>query len=169
MAILEPVFKALNENAVRYVVVGGLAVVLHGHARLTVDVDLIVDLEFDHARRAIGALTGLGLRPRVPVEPEDFADPGKRAEWIRQRGMQVFSLVDPNNPMRVVDLFVEHPLPFQELWERANEVELRETSIRVASIPDLIELKKRAGRPQDEADVEALEAILQRRGGTDDE
>ncbi|MGH7318339.1 MAG: hypothetical protein ACRELA_01720 [Candidatus Rokuibacteriota bacterium] len=41
VAILEPVFKALNDSGVRYVVVGGLAVVLHGHARLTVDVDLI--------------------------------------------------------------------------------------------------------------------------------
>ena len=46
--------------------------------RLTVDVDLIVDLDRDEALRAIDALVGIGLRPRVPVNPRDFADPAWR-------------------------------------------------------------------------------------------
>jgi len=44
VAIFAPVFEALNGARVRYVVVGGVAVVLHGHARLTTDLDLVVDL-----------------------------------------------------------------------------------------------------------------------------
>jgi hypothetical protein len=44
MAVFEPLFKALNDAEVRYLVVGGLAVVLHGHPRLTANVDLVVDL-----------------------------------------------------------------------------------------------------------------------------
>jgi predicted nucleotidyltransferase len=159
MALFEPLFKALNDAGVRYVVVGGLAVVLHGHARLTVDVDLVVDLDGDQALRAIDALVRLGLRPRVPVNPKDFADRSLREAWIRDRGMQVFSMFDPSNPMRVVDLFVDHPVPFEELWSRAQEFELRETTVRVASIPDLIHLKRLADRPQDRADIEQLEAI----------
>jgi len=160
MALFEPLFKALNDAGVRYVVVGGLAVVLHGHARLTVDVDLVVDLDEGQALRAIDALVGLGLRPRVPVNPRDFADRSIRETWIRDRGMQVFSMLDPSNPMRVVDLFVDHPVPFEELWSRSREFELRDTHVRVASIPDLIRLKRMAGRPQDLADIEQLEAIL---------
>ncbi len=160
MAILDPLFKALNEAGVRYVVVGGLAVVLHGHARLTVDVDLIVDLDEKEALKAIETLVGLGLRPRVPVNPRDFADRSIRASWTQDRGMQVFSMFDPSNPMRVVDLFVSHPVPFEELWSRSIVFELRETTVRVASIPDLIHLKRLAGRPLDQDDIEHLEAIV---------
>ncbi len=161
MALFEPLFKALNDSGVRYVVVGGLAVVLHGHARLTVDVDLVVDLDEGQALMAIDALVRLGLRPRVPVNPRDFADRSVREAWIRDRGMQVFSMFDPSNPMRVVDLFVDHPIPFEELWSRSQEFELRGTNVRVASIPDLIHLKRLADRPQDRADIERLEAILE--------
>ena len=169
MALFEPLFKALNDAGVRYVVVGGLAVVLHGHARLTVDVDLVVDLDEGQALRAIDALVGLGLRPRVPVNPRDFADRSVRETWIRDRGMQVFSMFDPSNPMRMVDLFVDHPVPFDELWSRSQEIELRDTIVRVASIPDLIRLKRLAGRPQDLADIEQLEAILKAKRTREDD
>ena len=163
MAIFIPVFKALNDAGVRYVVVGGLAVVLHGHPRLTVDVDLVVDLERDQAMRAIDVLVAMGLRARVPVDPRDFADPSVRQGWIRDRGMQVFSMFDPSNPMRVIDLFVNHPVPFEALWSRSEELALDDTTVRVASIPDLIHLKRLAGRPQDLADIGQLEAIQKAR------
>jgi predicted nucleotidyltransferase len=163
MAIFEPLFKALNEAGVRYVVVGGLAVVLQGHARLTADVDLVVDLDESQALRVIETLAGLGLKPRAPVSPRDFANRSIRESWIRERGMQVFSMVDPSNPMRVVDLFVEHPMPFEELWSRSRILALEDTTVRVASIPDLILLKRLAGRPQDLSDIENLEAIQKAR------
>jgi hypothetical protein len=161
MAVFEPLFTALNDAAIRYVVVGGLAVVLHGHARLTVDVDLVIDLDEEHARRTIDTLVQLGLQPRVPVNPIDFANRSIREGWIRDRGMQVFSMIDPSNPMRVVDLFVDHPLPFEELWSRSVKLELQNTTMRIASIPDLIRLKRMAGRPQDKADIATPEPTLQ--------
>lgn len=163
MSLLEPLFDALNRAGVRYVVVGGVATVLHGFARLTADVDLAVDLSPTEARKAIAALVGLGLRPRPPVDPMTFADPDIRGSWIRDKGMRVFSLWDPARPMREVDLFVEHPVSFEDLFARAEVMPLATTSARVASIPDLIELKRRAGRPQDLLDIEALEAILKTR------
>ena len=133
MAVFEPLFRALNAADIRYVVVGGLAVVLHGHARLTVDVDLVIDLEEEQAKKAIDALVAMGLQPRVPVDPSEFADRSIRERWIRDRGMQVFSMFDPANPMRVVDLFVEDPMPFEGLWTRSTEFELQDTTVRVAS------------------------------------
>ncbi len=163
MSLLEPLFKGLNEAGVRYVLVGGLAVVLHGHARLTVDVDLIVDLDEDQAARAIDALVAIGMRPRAPVNPRDFADRSVREAWIRDRGVQVFSMIDPSNPMRVVDLFVSQPVPFEALWSRSVVLGLRETTVRVASIPDLIHMKRLSGRPIDLQDVERLEDILRDR------
>ena len=161
MSLYEPLFAALA--GVRYVVVGGLAVVLHGHARLTADVDIVVDLSPDEAAKAIRALESLGLKPRSPVRAAEFADASVRRSWIEQKGMRVFSMWDPSNPLREVDVFAEHPLPFEELYTRAELVRLGRTEIRVASIADLIKMKKMAGRPEDLTDIEALQALLARR------
>ncbi|MDP3766629.1 MAG: hypothetical protein Q8S13_01310 [Dehalococcoidia bacterium] len=161
--MFEPLFDALNRAQVRYVVVGGFATVLHGHARLTADIDLVIDLSPEGARRAIETLTGLGFRPRAPVDPLAFADPAIRRQWVIEKGMRVFSMWDPANPMREVDLFAEHPMDFEGLWERSEIIELSQTVVRVASIADLIRLKRLAARSQDLADIEALEIILRRR------
>jgi hypothetical protein len=61
--------------------------------------------------------------------------------------------------MREVDLFVEHPIPFEALWGRAEIITLESTAVRIASIEDLVAMKRIAGRPQDLIDIEALEAI----------
>lgn len=159
MALFEPIFAALNRSGVRYVVVGGVATVLHGHARLTVDVDLVVDLAPEEAMKAMVALERLGLVPRIPVEARDFADPAVRARWIQDKHMKVFPLIDPSDPLRQVDVFVEPPMEFTTLWERADIVDLGSTTVRVACLDDLIAMKRAAGRRQDLADIEALEAI----------
>ncbi|NIM01100.1 MAG: hypothetical protein GTN57_09180 [Acidobacteria bacterium] len=159
MGMFEELFKSLNEAGVRYVVVGGLAVVLHGHPRLTADIDLVVDLDPAAAGLAIETLTAMGFRPRVPVDPAAFADPVQRRAWIEERGMKVFSLYDPNDPLRSVDLFVEPPIPFAELWSRSKRIALPDGDVRVASIGDLITMKEIAGRPQDSEDIKALEVL----------
>lgn len=163
MGLFEPLFRVLNASGGRYVIVGGLATVLHGHARLTADVDLVVDFDPVGLRALLAALVASGFRPRPPVDALDFADPARRSEWVRDKGMRVFSLWDPHNAMREVDLFVEHPMDFEGLWQRAEPVSLGATVVRIASIPDLIQLKRLAGRPQDVQDIEALELIEKRR------
>ena len=165
LRVFEPIFIALNDAGVRYVVVGGVAVVLHGHVRVTVDLDLVVDLEPAAAALAIEALTRLGLRPRVPVDALDFADPVQRAGWISEKGMRVLMLHDPADALVEVDVFVESPAPFEELFARSEEVDLGSTSVRIASIDDLIAMKRVAGRPQDLVDIEALQIISEARDG----
>lgn len=161
----EELFQALEDAGVRYVVVGGLAVVLHGFARLTADVDLVVDLAPAEAVKAVDALTRLGFQPRPPADPRGFADPAIRKSWLEEKGMRVFSFYDPGNPMRNVDLFARHPIPFEELWARSESVPLSKASVRLASIADLIRLKREAGRPQDLIDIEALERIQEAKRG----
>src|SRR5688572_26881345 len=150
---------------VRFVVVGGVAVVIHGHARLTVDIDLVLDLDPENVRRAIDSLTARGLRPLLPVNASDFANADIRRQWVENRNLQVFTLRDPNNSLLTVDLFAEEPIPFNELWSRADTVMLGGNPIRVASIEDLVAMKRAAGRPQDLLDIEKLEAIARRNRG----
>jgi len=159
MALFEPVFTALNDAGVRYVVVGGVAVVLHGHARLTADLDIAIDLSPEATAEAMEALGAIGLRPRLPVDAAELADPAVHARWIDEQGMRVLSLWDPGDPLRSVNLFVENPIEFEELWERSDPVDLGGVRTRIASIEHLIRLKRLADRPQDRSDIEALEAI----------
>ncbi len=167
--LFESLFQALNDADVRYVVVGGLATVLHGHARLTVDIDLMVDLSPEQSLRVIETLVGLGFQPQAPVKPQDFASREIRTRWIEEKGMQVFSMVDRANPIRVVDLFVEHPIGFEDLWSRAVKIQLGMTSVHVAAIDDLIRLKRLSNRPQDRTDIEKLQEIQRIRKEYQDE
>ena len=161
------VFAALGERHVRYLVVGGVAVVLHGYPRFTADLDLIVALDDSNVRAAMEALTSLGFRPRAPVGALEFADPNKRREWIQDKGLVVFSLWSPDHPATEIDVFVEEPFPFTPAFERATRVSLGSLSVRVAAIPDLILLKQRAGRPKDLDDIEKLREITERESGHD--
>ncbi len=159
MGSYDDVFRALHAAAVRYVVVGGTAVVLQGHARLTVDLDLVLDLSPEPAAAAVRALTGIGLLPRLPVDPQSFADAATRRTWVEQRNLQVFSLFDPDSPRREVDLFATEPLPFEELYADASTFGIAGVPVRVASRRHLIAMKRRAGRPRDLDDVAVLEAL----------
>jgi predicted nucleotidyltransferase len=151
----EAVFQALNDRGARYVLVGGLAVVMHGHLRATGDVDLIVDLGAGEVEKTLTALDAAGFRPYAPVPASDFANPEKRRAWAQDKGMLVFSL-RPEAGVPLVDLFLEHPIPFDELWARSLVATLRGVPVRVASIDDLVTLKRMAGRPEDLTDAEAL-------------
>ncbi len=164
MLPLESLFRELNDRGGRYIVVGGLAVVLHGHLRATGDIDLVVDFAAGQVARTLAALEGAGFQPYVPVPTSDFADPAKREAWVRDKGMLVFSL-RPTSGVPMVDLLLEHLIPFEQLWDRSLVVTVCGVPVRIASIDDLITLKRQAGRPEDLTDVEALSAIKRFRGG----
>ncbi|MFN2539122.1 MAG: nucleotidyltransferase domain-containing protein [Mycobacteriales bacterium] len=162
MGIYDDVYEAFSAADVRYVVVGGMAVVLSGHVRATVDLDVVIDLDHEPALRAMDALQQLGLLPRVPVAPADFADPEIRRTWIEDKHMQVLSFYDPNNLAREVDVFVSYPLDFELLLQHAVPTQVGEHLVPVAAAEHLIEMKRQAGRAQDLADIEALEGIRRR-------
>jgi hypothetical protein len=153
-------FALLAAARIRFVLVGGLALVLHGLDRLTADVDLVIDLSSESARAAVQALTAAGYRALAPVDPTALADPQQRREWQTVRNMQVFSFWDSSNTRPTVDVILSPAVPFDELWIAASVVNLGGHSVRVASIEHLILMKAAAGRPQDLADIERLRTKL---------
>jgi len=157
------IFRELAQADAGYVVVGGLAVVLHGYARVTADIDLVVDLRAPDAIRAVAALSRLGMLPRAPVEARAFADATERQRWIDEKGMRVFSMYDPRRPLIEVDLFVNPPISFEKLRANAVLMTIEEVQVPVACIADLIAMKRIAARPKDMEDIAALEAIDERR------
>ena len=162
LSLVDPILtvvKALRDAEVAFVVVGGVAVVIRGHPRMTVDLDLVVQLEQDNLLRAIDVLTGLGLVPRLPVAATQFADAEIRRTWVEQRNLTVFSMHDPVDPRREVDLFADLPLPWEDLSAESDDIDVAGVSVPVASIAHLIEMKAEAGRPQDLADIAALREL----------
>ena len=153
------VFAALNEAGVRYLVVGGVAVVLHGRLRATADLDLVLDLDRENVLRALKALESLDFLPRAPVEAEAFADPEIREAWVVERNLEVFTLWSPRFTGFQVDLFARVPFDFVEAYSRAVRVSLHTAEATVASLDDLIEMKRGSDRPVDIEDVAMLEAI----------
>ena len=160
MSLYIPLFKALNEADVQYVVVGGLAIVLHGYARLTADIDLVINLKQQEAEKAINLLTAIGLKPRLPVDPMQFTDEAIRQSWIDDKNMLVFTFYQPDNPLMVLDIFVREPFPFQQMSDRAVSMDLAGVVVPVCAITDLIAMKEKAGRAKDLDDIKYLQGLL---------
>jgi hypothetical protein len=162
---VEVVVRALNAADVRFLIAGGLAVVAHGYLRFTADMDLVLDFDDDNVRRAVTALAALGYRPRAPVPIDEFADASRRAAWVREKGLTVFSLHSPQHPVTEVDLFVETPFPdFGAAYRSALRLELAPNVVATfVSFEDLIALKQNAGRAQDLEDVDRLRTISEQR------
>ena len=153
---IELLLTALTDAGVRYVVVGGVAVVLHGYLRATADLDLVLGMDQHNVEAALGIFERLGFHPRAPVPLHAFADESERRRWINEKNLQVFSLWHSKMPGFEIDLFVESPLPFGDLYSRAIPVDLGTTKVPVAAIDDLIAMKRAAARPRDTEDIEAL-------------
>ncbi|OGC11014.1 hypothetical protein A3K48_00545 [candidate division WOR-1 bacterium RIFOXYA12_FULL_52_29] len=153
------VFEALNREKVKYLVVGGVAVVLHSVMRLTADLDLMVDLKKENLLSFIKVLSSLGYMPKLPVEAIDFADPLKRKTWIKEKNMKVFSFIHSQQAYKIIDVFADEPISFADAYNRKQVVRAGELPIDVISLADLIILKKLSAREQDLADIKMLEAL----------
>lgn len=158
---IETIVGSLNQAGVRYLIVGGLAVVAHGFVRFTADIDLVLDPDPAAMRRAIEALSALGYRPRAPVPFEEFSDAEKRRTWAREKSLTVFSVFSAQHPATEIDLFVETPFDFERAYGDADRFEVA-SGVEATFIgrADLIAMKRKAGRPQDLKDVAELESNL---------
>ena len=157
---VEAIVRALNAANVRYLIAGELAVVAHGYVRFTADIDLILDLEPANVKHAVAAFKCLGYRPRAPVELDDFADPAKRAQRVRDEGLTVFSLYSSVHLATEIDLFVDVPLDFDEGYRTAARMEVAPgAGATFIGLQELLRLKQLAGRAQDLLDLDRLKAL----------
>lgn len=137
--------RAFNAHRVEYLLVGGQAVIAHGYPRLTKDMDLWVRPSKDNGVRVLLALADFGT-PLPEFAPERFTDPRTL-------------LMLGRNPFRV-DILTDLPgIVFDAAWERRTSVTLDGQQIPLIAVEDLIANKTAVGRLQDQADVEALQAI----------
>ncbi len=160
MEIFKNLFSALNKGAVKYMVAGGVAVNLYGIERATADIDMILKLDIENLSRFVVVAKKLGLKPKVPVKLDDFIDSEKRNRWMRDKGMMVFSLYDAKNPFFLLDIFIEIPFEFDEIYKQREKMKFEDIIIPVIPMKSLVEMKEKSDRPQDRADVFYLKKIM---------
>lgn len=157
----EDVLAGLQEAGVRFVLVGGTAVILHGVPRTTADLDLVLDLEASNVQRFVEVMSRLGFRPRAPVPAADLASAARRREWIADTGMRAFTFHRAERLLDEVDVRIDSPIAFAELAGGAEILDAEGLRLRVASAQHLIRMKEATGRAQDAADADALSRLLE--------
>jgi hypothetical protein len=151
--------QSLADAGVDYVLVGGLAVQLHGYMRATMDIDLVLAMNDANLEKFIGVARKYGLEPNIPVPIDALRDAAQIDAWHREKGMLAFSLREPQAGGKVVDVLVRPQVPFDRLAKSAVIGQLFGRKVMIAAIDDLLEMKRLADRPKDRLDIEALEKI----------
>jgi hypothetical protein len=168
LASFDAIVQALNAAEVRFIVVGGIAVIAHGYGRTTQDVDLVIQLRPDAIRAAFSALETLGYRPRVPISASQFADADLRAQWIRDKGMKVLNFHSDAHRETPIDLFITEPFDFEGEYRSALVQESAPgLPVRIVRLESLLRMKAEAGRGQDLADIDELNLLHGRKSSYD--
>lgn len=143
--------RIFNAHGVRYLVVGGYAVMEYTEPRFTKDLDLWVARDPDNAAAVYQALDEFGA-PMGSVSVEDFAHEGN----VYQIGV---------SPVRIDVLMSIEAVEFEEAWERRVERPIGDLTVPILSREDLMRNKRATGRPQDRIDARNLAGPSRRRRG----
>lgn len=134
--------ELLNKHNVRYLVIGGYAVALHGHPRYTKDLDIWIEMEPGNADRLINALADFGFGS-VGLNQNDFITPD-----------QVIQLGYP--PNRIDLITTPDGIDFETCYDSKLEISISEIIVNFIDLENLKLNKKASGRLQDLADLENL-------------
>lgn len=143
--------KLLNQHGVKYLVIGGYAVVLHGHNRMTGDLDLFIELSPENAEAFCAAYHEFGLG-RGEITAADFLEEGK----MIRAGFE---------PMRIEVLNRISGVTFEECFPHRVDIEIEGVPVSFIGRVQLIANKLASGRDKDLSDVKKLtKAAIKGRG-----
>lgn len=148
------VVQALESEKLKYAIVGGYALALHGIVRATVDVDIVLCLVEADFKLVESAFLKINLKSRLPVRAEELIK--MRLEYIENRNLLAWSFVDYQNPTRQVDILLTEDVRRME----TKRLSVGGKKISVVSLKKLLEMKLKAARPQDLIDVESIKKKL---------
>lgn len=135
--------ESLNDNNVKYLIIGGYAVAFHGHPRYTKDLDVWLWINQENATNMVKALDQFGFAS-LGLQEQDFIEP-----------LTVIQLGYP--PNRIDILIGLKEMDFESCYKSRIEVQMDETTLNFIDLENLKKSKRLAARPQDLADLENLE------------
>jgi len=135
--------QLLNDNQVKYLIIGGYAVAVHGHPRYTKYLDIWVEMTSENADKMMTALNQFGFGS-LGLSPQDFQTPD-----------QIIQLGYP--PNRIDIITTPDGINFETCYNSKIEIVIDDISINFIDLENLKKNKKASGRLQDLADLENLE------------
>ena len=132
------IIKQLNEKKIKYLIVGGLDVNLHGYSRFTADIDVIIELEENNIQRLITLLLNLGYKTKLPVNPIDFSNQEIRAEWINNKNMRTFNFYKEDALISEFDIIIIGNNDFKEKYSRRIDYDV--DGIKISVIKHIIHI-----------------------------
>jgi hypothetical protein len=155
-------FRKLEAAKIRYMLVGGLAMNLHGVPRATMDVDLVLAFDVQNLKSFLALADALQLKPVAPVSLSGLLDPLQRKKWSDEKHMIAFALRPPDIQGPTVDVLIDPPMDVEKVLTRAVWRDVQGVQIPLISVEDLIQLKEKSGRLQDHSDIEHLRRIMKK-------
>ena len=135
--------KLCNLNEVKYLVIGGYAVSIHGYPRSTKDLDVLIQMSEENAEKMKKVIDDFGFAS-LKLTKEDFLKP----DFVTQLGQE---------PIRIDILNDIDGLDYEEAWRNRRMVNYEGVQIPFIGYNELLQIKAIAGRPQDLADISKLE------------
>jgi hypothetical protein len=145
---LRALLATLHVHRVDYIVIGGVAVQVHGHRRTTKDLDVVAAPDLENLKRFAAALADLQARPRDVHGGPPSADRLAAAPIVPP-------LTTAHGELHILRDVPGAP-PYAQLRSRALVIDFEGLTIAVAGLDDLIAMKRASGRPADERDIAAL-------------
>lgn len=149
---------------VKFVVAGGVAAVLHGVERLTLDLDIAIEMTPGNMERFLGVMKEFNLTPRAPVDPEVLLDAAAVRRIVAEKHAFVFTFHDADRPLYHVDIFLGEEHSYAGLADDAIVVYVEGRGVRVVSLPKLIAMKEKIDPPREKdlSDLRELRRALEK-------
>lgn len=152
-------FQKLEEQKIKYLVCGGLAVNIYGIPRMTADIDILLDFTEDNLEKFETAIKQLKYQSMIPLSIRTFVSKKEREKAISEKNLIAYSYFNSISNYMNLDVLIDTPFPFDAIWNDKEEREIEGITINIVSVNHLIEMKKYSNRKQDQDDVTLLSKL----------
>lgn len=152
-------FSKLQQFEVQYLLIGGLAVSLHGVERATMDIDITVAMQPNNLDKLIACAESLDLKPVLPVPLSSLKNIELLKQWHQEKNLLAFALRTEEIAGVTLDILLFPPIDFSKMQQNVAQFDIGNVVVNVVSIDDLIALKRAAGRAIDLSDIDHLTKI----------
>lgn len=156
MADYQSLLREFAEKKLRYLIVGGVAVNLHGYPRFTNDIDILLALDQDNLTKMAAIMKERGYDQRLPISIQELGDTDKVCTLMREKGLVAYSFIHAEEPQFNIDVLIAESMEFEKFTAHTMHADVWGLDIPVVSIDDLIAMKQNSDREKDVQDVVAL-------------